>query len=110
MRWDWQGDAEFDVVARCVCDSMRDWLEFLVRSGGPFERCDDPRGRMVGMRKIEGGARIMLPLVKVQDRSSWGIELPRNFVDDYLKTQGARDRLARALSVGDHCLDLGGVS
>jgi hypothetical protein len=104
MRWDWIGVGGDDVVARCVCDSLRDWLEFLVRSGGPYERCDDPRERMLGMRKVEGGTRIMLPLVRVMDRTSWGIEFPSNFVDDYLKTQGARDRLAHALTVGDHCL------
>jgi hypothetical protein len=98
-RWGWHQDGE-EIVGQVTCSSMRDWLRTLVSLEGPYERCDDPRERLLGMRKVEGGTRIMLPLVKATDRTTWGIDLPSKFVDDYLRTPEARCRLARDLSTG----------
>jgi len=93
-----------EMVAECVCDSFRVWLEFLVKLGGTYEVCDDPRRMLFGMRKVEGGTRVMVRIARLGSSEEWNLTLPRGF-KDLLRTSGGRDKLAWVLSVGDHCLE-----
>ena len=52
--WSWHDDGN-EVVAQVMCGTLREWLATLVALEGPYVRCDDPRARLFGMRKVEGG-------------------------------------------------------
>jgi len=104
MQWGWHVVEGEEVVAECVCDSLRDWLEFLVKLGGTYEVCDDPRRMMFGMRKIDGGTRVMVRIARLGSSEKWNLTVPREF-KDLLRTSQGRDKLAWVLSVGDHCLE-----
>jgi len=87
--------------AKVLCLSLREWLEKLVNHGGKYVRADDPTDCKLGMLDTETNTLFLLPLVCACDRTSWGMEFP----DRLLKTQKDRDRLARMLTTGDHCLE-----
>lgn len=89
-----------DVVFQC--ESLWVWLETMVEhqaaTGCVYEVCDDPRNRRLGMRDVQTNAKFMLTV------PAFGAGIGRfaaRFVNDYLNTAEARERLARELSLGD---------
>jgi len=104
-KWGWHVEGN-DICAECVCESMRDWLEILMSLGGDFVECDDVRRGLVGLKKMDGGTRVMLTKEAVREGCA-EMRLPEQFME-MVRVPGGRKKLAWVLSVGDHCLEFEG--